>query len=482
MIYQALVTDYNNNKGWNFDKRGYEYGYKYAYYEFTEDGYIEYIPEDIKEIDNEYVFVGNNKNAGNHTQHEFDNWNNVDVIITDIGDEQYVRFEFSHKSTKYHFSPILLKKGDANNVEKMYINRNDERCQMKKSIYSFVDERVLELAENLVNIIEEDIMLNWRIVATCNDNFSHLNQMDTDTNSKYYGGRFLQIDSSGTKGKKKVEIEKQSAKIQQQYRAFAKIFSNLVEIITEEKGLKSYVARAVAWEAVTIKLIEYYGQKWEAEYGSELDIDYDEIYDNSDSEKSAVREYIKEVISCGEIDVDSSKEILMYYMLYKSERVIGHNLPQSFDSFYNLFKEIAEKVNSQDIKNKLKTKQKRRISKYTIDDVDLMTGTEFEEFVGLLFKKMGYSSQVTKQSGDQGLDVIATKNGTKIGVQAKCYSNTVGNSAVQEAVAGKSFYNCDKVIVITNNFFTPAAIELAQSNGVILWNRDMLKEKLKELM
>ena len=139
-------------------------------------------------------------------------------------------------------------------------------------------------------------------------------------------------------------------------------------------------------------------------------------------------------------------------------------------------------IKSTDIKNKLKIKQKRNISKYTINDVDLMTGTEFEEFVCLLFKKIGYSSQVTKQSGDQGIDVIAIRNGNKIGIQAKCYSNTVGNSAVQEAVAGKSFYNCDKVIVISNNYFTPAAIELAQSNGVVLWNRDMLKEKIKELM
>lgn len=56
------------------------------------------------------------------------------------------------------------------------------------------------------------------------------------------------------------------------------------------------------------------------------------------------------------------------------------------------------------------------------------------------------------------------------------------NSAVQEAVVGKSYYHCDKVVVITNNYFTPSAKELAQSNDVILWDRDILKEKIKELM
>lgn len=109
-------------------------------------------------------------------------------------------------------------------------------------------------------------------------------------------------------------------------------------------------------------------------------------------------------------------------------------------------------------------------------------GSEFEHFVCELYKKMGYKAEVTKQSGDQGLDGIAEKGDKRIGVQAKCYSGTVGNSAVQEAVAGKSYYHCGKVVVITNNYFTPFAKELAQSNDVILWDRDILKEKIKELM
>lgn len=93
---------------------------------------------------------------------------------------------------------------------------------------------------------------------------------------------------------------------------------------------------------------------------------------------------------------------------------------------------------------------------------------------------MGYSTHVKEQSGDQGHDVIATKVDHKIGIQSKCYSGSVGNSAVQEAVAGMSFYKVDKSIVITNNYFTTSVIELAKSNRVILWDRTILKEKLSE--
>ena len=110
-----------------------------------------------------------------------------------------------------------------------------------------------------------------------------------------------------------------------------------------------------------------------------------------------------------------------------------------------------------------------------------MSGLEFESVVADIFTKMGFKAEVTKASGDQGIDVIATKNGIRYGIQAKCYSGQVGNSAIQEAVAGKSYYSLDKVIVITNNYFTKSAVDLADVNNVILWDRNILKEKLLTL-
>lgn len=110
-----------------------------------------------------------------------------------------------------------------------------------------------------------------------------------------------------------------------------------------------------------------------------------------------------------------------------------------------------------------------------------MSGLEFENIIDSLFCKMGYKTKITQQTGDQGIDVIATKNGIIIGIQAKCYTNKVGNAAVQEAVAGKGYYSCDKVMVITNNYFTSSAKALAQSNNVVLWDRDFLKIKIKEV-
>lgn len=122
--------------------------------------------------------------------------------------------------------------------------------------------------------------------------------------------------------------------------------------------------------------------------------------------------------------------------------------------------------------------QQRRI---TIADVDLMSGSEFEVLVADMFSRMHYMTRVTKTSGDQGIDVIAERDEVVIGIQTKCYSSSVGNYAIQEAVAGGKFYRCNKIIVVTNRNFTQSAIQLAKANEVVLWDREILTSKLFEL-
>jgi HJR/Mrr/RecB family endonuclease len=126
------------------------------------------------------------------------------------------------------------------------------------------------------------------------------------------------------------------------------------------------------------------------------------------------------------------------------------------------------------VENKFETKE----NTITIEYIDQMTGEEFEKFIGDYFKKIGYKATVTPLAGDFGVDIIVENELVKIGVQAKRYSDRVTNSAIQEIVAGIKHYNLDKGMVITNNYFTRAAKELAKDNNIVLWDRETLKEKL----
>lgn len=95
-------------------------------------------------------------------------------------------------------------------------------------------------------------------------------------------------------------------------------------------------------------------------------------------------------------------------------------------------------------------------------------GHAFEKWVAEALETFGWEASVTSGSGDQGIDVIAMLDGKKVGIQCKLYSSSVGNKAVQEAHAGKAYYDADVVAVVTNADFTASARDLAQVTGVKL--------------
>ncbi|WP_460908283.1 restriction endonuclease [Paraburkholderia jirisanensis] len=116
----------------------------------------------------------------------------------------------------------------------------------------------------------------------------------------------------------------------------------------------------------------------------------------------------------------------------------------------------------------------------TMYHVDAMNGYEFEKFLAEIFQTAGYDVEGTKLSGDQGADLFVSRFGKKIVIQAKNYSGSVGNAAVQEAISAKSFYGCDEAMVVTNSYFTRSAIELAGAASVRLVGRSDLQGYLDD--
>ena len=113
-------------------------------------------------------------------------------------------------------------------------------------------------------------------------------------------------------------------------------------------------------------------------------------------------------------------------------------------------------------------------------ELDQLSGTEFESFLAGLFRADGYEAKLTPPTGDYGADLILVKGGRRIAVQAKCYVGSVGVAAVQEALSGKSYYQCDAAWVVTTGIFTANARELANKSGVKLIGRSdigMLMER-----
>ena len=99
---------------------------------------------------------------------------------------------------------------------------------------------------------------------------------------------------------------------------------------------------------------------------------------------------------------------------------------------------------------------------------------EYEGFCCKLLERAGWSASATPKSGDQGADVIAKRNGVILILQCKLWNSPVGNKAVQEIAAAKTFYSANKAAVISNQPYTPSAKLLAASNEVLLLHHNDL--------
>ena len=106
--------------------------------------------------------------------------------------------------------------------------------------------------------------------------------------------------------------------------------------------------------------------------------------------------------------------------------------------------------------------------------VDLMTGREFELYLEVLFQNLGYAAEQLPTSKDFGADLILVTGDKRIAVQAKRYKGNVGNRAVQMILGAKRYYDCDEAWIVSNSFYTKAAIQMAVKTDVRLYDRNGL--------
>lgn len=122
-----------------------------------------------------------------------------------------------------------------------------------------------------------------------------------------------------------------------------------------------------------------------------------------------------------------------------------------------------------------------RARRVELAGVDEMTGIDFENYCIAILQRIGYTNvHGTAASGDQGVDIVAEKDGIKYAIQCKRYTSKLDNTPVQEVFAGKQYYGCDVAVVLTNNYFTDGAQDLASKTGVRLWDRTDLNRMIEQ--
>ena len=113
-----------------------------------------------------------------------------------------------------------------------------------------------------------------------------------------------------------------------------------------------------------------------------------------------------------------------------------------------------------------------------------LDGWQFEREVGLVFKRMGYKVEVTRGSGDGGVDIIMYKDGLKYIVQCKHYKRPLGPEAVRSLYGVRELFHADRMVMVASKGLTPGSrefVEIYKDVYVAYDLQDIIRMSLKPI-
>ena len=112
-----------------------------------------------------------------------------------------------------------------------------------------------------------------------------------------------------------------------------------------------------------------------------------------------------------------------------------------------------------------------------VQRISNLSPREFEEELGRLYEKLGYSVSLGSFVDDFGADLIATRSGERLVVQAKKTSSSIGRPTLQKLQGAALHFHGKPVLATTGKFSGPAR-EYAIIHGIELIDGETLIEKL----
>lgn len=268
-----------------------------------------------------------------------------------------------------------------------------------------------------------------------------------------------------------------------------KILNDFVDDLDKLTLLLKRKGLAINCSELFLITLEEINKKLKKTKEKELEESYIKISKNLNSNLSKLN-ILRELFKLDIKETEEFKPILKHgkdNMLEENYNIISRDLINPLLNKFNMtekitcneFKRVLKEVlEEHELKKFEKNLGKKKIK---LKDFNELNPYQFEKYVADLFRHLDYVVKETSLSGDQGADLIVSKNGIRKVVQVKKYNGKVPNSAIQQVVASKKYYKADEAIVVTTSSFTKSAIELAMSNRVALWESKKLRKKVDEV-
>ena len=116
------------------------------------------------------------------------------------------------------------------------------------------------------------------------------------------------------------------------------------------------------------------------------------------------------------------------------------------------------------VRQKTEMARRRKLAEHWIS----LSGPEFEQELGMLFRQDGYLVEQTPSSGDQGVDLILRKDGQVTVVQCKSHRNPVGPAVARELYGSLLHFGADSAILACTGGFTQGVKDFVRGKPIVL--------------
>ncbi len=114
-----------------------------------------------------------------------------------------------------------------------------------------------------------------------------------------------------------------------------------------------------------------------------------------------------------------------------------------------------------------------------MNNLNDMTPLQFEVFVREVYARLGYEAELTKRSGDEGVDVLAKKDGLIYAIQVKKTAKPIGSPVIQTLLGSMANIEADRGICVASAGFTRDAQRFAAGKPIILVGQEDLARMLE---
>lgn len=110
-----------------------------------------------------------------------------------------------------------------------------------------------------------------------------------------------------------------------------------------------------------------------------------------------------------------------------------------------------------------------------------LSGRQFELEIAKLYQGLGYSAEICRQGGDEGIDIILERDSERIAVQCKAHNNRISPSVARDLAGTMLHHKFEHGIIASTNGFTNGTIDFCRNKKIKLISMNEILEMYEEL-